>query len=208
MSKSKFTSGILVSLLSLCLEVSIQAQPRETKPEMATNPGNVTLKGEPARGVTVLLQLQRAGSNNPPRSRTDENGRFRFTGVSAGSYSISALAPGYFSPGDNNFGRGGQTINVAEGEKIENISLDIRRGGVVAGTVTDSQGRPVVEETVNLSRLDREGRAQNYYFSNLNYDMSRTDDRGAYRIFGVPEGHYLVSVGREQEPGSVSLTSG
>ncbi len=208
MSKSKFALGILVSLLSLCLEVSIQAQPRETKPETATISGLVTLKGEPARGVTVMLQVQRGGPNKPPLSRTDENGRFTFTGVAVGSYSISALAPGYFSPSDSGMGRGGQTINVAEGEKIDNISLDIRRGGVIAGRVTDSQGRPVVEETVNLSRLDNNGRPQNYYFPTMQYDMTRTDDRGAYRIFGAPEGRYLVSVGREQRPGSVSLTSG
>src|SRR5262249_56137939 len=142
MSKLKFTLGILVSLFSLSLEVSIQAQSRETKPETSTISGLVTLKGEPARGVTVLLQNQQSYAANPPRAKSDENGRFRFTGVAAGRYSITALAPGYVSLGIGDIGRGGQTLNVAEGEKIENINIDIKRGGVIARNVTPSPRPP------------------------------------------------------------------
>jgi len=155
----------------------------------------------------VLLQEQQSNQARASRSKSDENGRFRFTGVAAGRYSISALAPGYFSPGSGDNGPGGQTLNVAEGEKIENIRVEIRRGGVIAGRITDSQGRPVVEEMVNLHRLDKVGKPQNYWFYGFSYDMYRTDDRGAYRIFGVPEGRYMVSVVREQSPGSVGISS-
>jgi Carboxypeptidase regulatory-like domain len=207
MPKPYFTLGILVSLFSLCLEVSIEAQSRETKPETAPISGLVTLKGEPARGITVLLLEQRVNANNTPRAKTDENGRFRFTGLAAGRYWISAMAPGYFSPGDSEMGRGGQALNVAEGEKIENISLELRRGGVIAGTVTDSQGRPVVEEMVKLSKLSKDGKPQGSRFYTMNSEMYRTDDRGAYRIFGVPEGRYLVSVGLDQRERAIGITS-
>jgi hypothetical protein len=203
----RFTLSILATIFWLCLDVPIQAQPREAKAEGATISGLVTLKGEPARGVTVLLQEQQSNPANAPRSKTDENGRFRFTGVAAGRYLINALAPGYFSPGSGDIVRGGQTLNVAEGEKIENISVEIRRGGVIAGRITDSQGRPVVEETANLHSVDKAGKPQNYRFYGVTYEMYRTDDRGEYRIFGVPEGRYMVSVGREQSTGSVGISS-
>ncbi|MGH9936079.1 MAG: hypothetical protein ACREAM_07525, partial [Blastocatellia bacterium] len=36
-------------------------------------------------------------------------------------------------------------------------------------------------------------------------EMYRTDDRGDYRVFGLPEGRYMVSIGHEHKPGSVSL---
>src|SRR5215470_11537454 len=206
MLKPWFTLGILVSLFSLRLEVSIQAQPRETKPETATISGLVTLKGEPARGVTVLLQNQQSYAAESPRAKSDENGRFRITGVAAGKYSISTLAPGYVSLGDSDMGRGGQALNVAEGEKIENINLDIRRGGAITGSVTDSRGRPVVEEVVNLELLDKNGNPRMY--SPLNREMCLTDDRGAYRIFGLPEGRYLISVGQDQRSGSVRISTG
>ena len=203
MSKLSFTLGVLVLPLAL---LSIQAQPAETKAGAATVSGRVTLKNEPARGVTVLLQGQSQVSSNMPRAKTDENGRFRFTSVAAGRYSIIALAPGYTSPGDDEMGRR-QTLNVAEGEKVENIEIEIKRGGVIAGRITDSQGRPVIEETVNLSKFDSNGKPQTYRLYYQNFEMFRTDDRGAYRIFGLPEGRYLVSVGQAQSPGSASIIS-
>jgi len=202
--------GFVLSILFLPITLhSIQAQVAGTKAGTATVSGRVTLKGEPARGVMVILQVQ----NNPrapnsPRAKVDESGRYNFTGVAAGMYSISAIAPGYVTPGDNMIGvRGGQTLNVAEGEKIENIDLEIKRGGVIAGRVTDSQNRPVVEETINLIKLDRSNRPQNFFSYNANYDMSRTDDRGFYRIYGLPEGRFLVSVGYAETPGSARITS-
>jgi len=203
MSKLSFTLGVLVLPLAL---LSIQAQPVVTKAGAATVSGRVTLKGEPARGVAVLLQGQGQGPSNAPRAKTDEQGRFRFTSVAAGRYMIFALAPGYISPGDDEMGRR-QTLNVAEGEKVENVEIEIKRGGVIAGRITDSQGRPVIEETVNLSKFDSNGKPQTYWLYTLNFEMQRTDDRGAYRIFGLPEGRYLVSVGQAQRPGSVSITS-
>src|SRR5262249_51396918 len=171
-------------------------QAAETKAGTSTVSGHVTLKGEPARGVMVVLQAQGQmgqGASTSPRARVDESGRFHFTGVPAGSYAVSAIAPGFVSPDDDSFGiRRGKTLNVAEGEKIENLELEIRRGGVIAGRVTDSQGRPVIEETINLGKLDRNNKSQNYYLYSANYEMQRTDDHGVFRIYGLPEGRYLV----------------
>ncbi len=206
MSKPKFALSLLV--LPFVFQ-AIEAQVAETKAGTATVSGRVTLKGEPARGVTVILPVQNnSDATNAPRVRTDENGRFHFTGVAAGGYSIYALAPGYVSPGEGmSIIRRGQPLNVAEGEKVENVAIEIKRGGVIAGRVTDSQGRPVIEEFINLVRLDRNNRPQNYTIYSPIIDMIRTDDRGAYRVYGLPEGRYLVSVGRAQTPGSTGITS-
>src|SRR5215470_19395870 len=125
-----------------------------------------------------MLQNQQSYAANSPRARSDENGRFRITGVAAGKYSITALAPGYVSMRDSDMDRGGQALNVAEGEKIENINLDIRRGGAIAGSVTDSRGRLVVEEAVNLELLDKNGNPRMY--STRDSEMRLTDDRGVY----------------------------
>jgi len=203
MSKLSFVLSILV--LPFVFH-SIQAQAAETKAGTATVSGRVTLKGEPARGVMVVLQGQTPDRSNSPRAKTDESGRFHLTGVAAGRYSVFAIAPGYISPDDTNFGMRGKTLNVAEGEKVENIDLEIKRGGVIAGRITDSRGRPVIEETINLTKLDRNNQPQNYFSYSLNFDMNRTDDRGLYRIYGLPEGRYLVSVGHAQTSGSARIT--
>src|SRR5262245_32048036 len=99
MLKTGLILGVLALLFSLILEVSIQAQRKEAKAGTAIISGLVTLKGEPSRDVTVLLREPGLESSNSHRATTDENGRFRFSGVIAGKYSISALAPGYISPG-------------------------------------------------------------------------------------------------------------
>jgi len=70
--------------------------------------------------------------------------------------------------------------------------------------VTDSQGRPLADERVMLSRLDKNGRPQSDNYYGRNFEMFQTDDRGVYRIYGLPEGRYLVSVGAQQSVGMVS----
>src|SRR5262245_32758861 len=128
MQKLSFALSILVLPIAFH---SVLAQAAETKTGTATVSGRVTLKGEPARGVMVILQTRSWGAPNSPRARTDENGRFRFKGIDAGKYSISALAPGYTSPEYTGRGFNDRALDVAEGEKVENIDLEIKRGGVI-----------------------------------------------------------------------------
>src|SRR5215510_8359961 len=163
MTRLNFALSILVLPFAFH---SIQAQPGETKTGTATVSGWVTLKGEPARGVEVILVTQIRWSANAPRARTDENGRFLFTNVAAGSYEIFAVAPGYVSPFEMH--------SVADGAKVEDVDLKIKRGGVIAGRISDSRGRPVIEEAITLKKLDK---PQDYSSTN------RTDDRGVYRIY-------------------------
>jgi protocatechuate 3,4-dioxygenase beta subunit len=208
MPKAGFALSILVSLFSVCLEISGQVQTRETKTETATVSGRVTLKGEPARGVTVILQAQNQNTPDAPRSRSDESGRFYFTGIQAGKYSVSALAPGYVLPEEPGFpGMRGKALNLTEGDRVENVDLEIKRGGVIAGRVTDSQGRPVVEERVNLIKLNPNNLSGSAFDRGAHYEMYQTDDRGHYRIYGLPEGRYLVSVGHAESFGSANIIS-
>src|SRR5262245_34679485 len=160
MSKLRFALSVLVLPFAFH---SIQAQPIETKTGTATISGLVTLKGEPARDVEVILSTEIRWSANAPRARTDENGRFSFTSVAAGSYEIFAVAPGYVSPEEMRMVSPGRTLSVADGAKVENVDLEIKRGGVIAGRIRDSRGRPVIEETITLNKLDRNSKPQDYF---------------------------------------------
>jgi hypothetical protein len=85
MTRLSFVISILVLPFTFH---SIQAQPGETKTGTATISGWVTLKGEPARAVEVILVTEIRWSGNAPRARTDENGRFL---VRRGAASISGI---------------------------------------------------------------------------------------------------------------------
>jgi hypothetical protein len=65
----------------------------------------------------------------------------------------------------------------------------------------------VIEERVNLSKLDANNQPRGMFYYSPNFDMYQTDDRGLYRIYGLPEGRYIVSVGYAESPGSASITS-
>src|SRR5215470_14294331 len=164
MQKLSFALSLLVLPFAFHSVWAAQAQAADTKAGTAMVSGRVTLRGEPSRGVMVVLQTQNQTASNSPRARTDESGRFNFTSIPAGRYSVYAAAPGYVSPEDTNFNMRGKTLNLADGEKVENVDLEIKRGGVIAGKITDSQGRPVIEERVNLSKVDANNRLQASFF--------------------------------------------
>jgi protocatechuate 3,4-dioxygenase beta subunit len=192
MSRINFAIGALVLPLAL---LSTQAQPLPNEPGTAVVSGAVTLKGEPSCGVTVKLE-QRPRARNIYIVTTDENGRFRMTNVAAGKYWITTYAPGYISPGNDGSGTSGQSLNVAEGAKIENIALEpeIKRGGVITGRITDSSGAPAPREKVYVHWFDENRNLIRFYASSAGASENLTDDRGVYRIYGLPEGSYLVGV--------------
>jgi len=200
MPKPRFTICILVSICWLCLDISIQAQPKEAKAGTATISGRVTLNGEPVANVVVALQNPPGPSSSPGiRVKTDGAGQFRFTDVTAGRYVLGALAPGFVSPSDQPYGPQGRLITVSEGENMDGVSIELKRGAAIAGRVTDSRRRAIAEENVILTKLDEQGRPQ-LFNSPMNSYLNITDDRGYYRLFGLPAGRYRVNVGhRAQE---------
>jgi hypothetical protein len=81
---------------------------------------------------------------------------------------------------------------------MDGVSIEIKRGGAIAGRVTDSRRRAIAEENVVLMKLDEQGRPQHFNIP-MNTYFSLTDDRGNYRLFGLPAGRYLVSVGHKPQ---------
>lgn len=187
-------------VLGLLLPVALAQTPK--KEATATVSGSVTLNGSPMRNAVVGLQLQ---NQSPPqqsqRATTDADGRFRFPDVVAGQYLLSALTPGFYSTSDSMNGMPGRVLNVASGETIENLELQLKRGAVITGRVIDENNEPIAEIQVQLARVgDRIRVPQNM----LNFSANNTDDRGIYRIFGLPPGKYQVSVGVSLKDGNTN----
>ena len=194
----------LSTLLALAFALTAQL-PTQTpsKEGTATVAGRVLLKGEPASGVSVGLQPQPQSPSGAPyvpdrskylRSKTDNEGRFRFTNLAAGQYRILALAPGFVTSNDSPYASG-KTLNLADGENVENVELTIKRGAVITGRVTDPSGAPVIEKEVRVMKMDERGNFTRIPSIGGGYDFFRTDDRGIYRVHSLPAGKYKVSFG-------------
>jgi protocatechuate 3,4-dioxygenase beta subunit len=207
MFRLKLVSALPALALVLAIQISAQTPSSISKEGTAVIAGTVTLKGEPARGVSVALQTANDdGSANTIRARTDEAGRYRFERIRAGRYSINAMAPGYVTSGGSQYGAQSRAINVSENDKVENLNLSLVFGGIITGRITDARGGPVVGESLQLARVNEQGKSEQLFLGS-NGNMYSTDDRGIYRLYGVPAGRYLLSVGFGQRPNSITVTS-
>jgi protocatechuate 3,4-dioxygenase beta subunit len=211
---------LLVILLSSSASREAVAQTVAAKtapPANATVSGRVTtIDGKPVANVAVALTpADFTGDRNRTagRATTDAEGRYKITNVAAGRYRLQALAPLYTSPEDrgNSPFNSGKTVTVGASEAVENIDVSLVRGGVITGRVTNSEGKPVIGERINVTNADQPNVSGPAAMVVSSFGMVvspfefETDDRGVYRIYGVPPGRYLVSVGQPREGGSLSF---
>ena len=145
--------------------------------------------GAPARHARVSL------SGDTVRGRsvtTDDRGRYAFAALPAGRFTLSASKPGHLNvsygqrvPGS---GRPGTPIQLEDGQRLT-ITLQIPRGGVLSGTVLDEHGEAVPGTQVRVLRYTIQGGIRSLQQSG----NDATDDRGVYRIYGLPQGEYIIA---------------
>jgi protocatechuate 3,4-dioxygenase beta subunit len=181
-------------LMFLQFPVVLRAQ---SNPEVgtATISGRVTLNGKLARGVKVSLVPGAYPGEKRQTARADDEGRYEFTGLAAGRYGLVAASyvhtsVEYWQSSSRPF----KVCTVLNGEKLANQDLTLVQGGVITGRITDADGKPLIQEAVQLTYVDEQGKQASYpsYFN----EMLRTDDRGIYRLFGLAPGRYLISAGK------------
>lgn len=146
----------------------------------------------PMRRASVSLQANELGV--PRTAVTDDEGHVVFEGLPPGNYLVSAAKPGYVRTfhGSRIPGTGpGIAVALVDGQRLE-IRVSVLRGSVISGVVRTPGGRPAANLTVQAV----DGKRSRYRAESL-FDappgVVQTDDRGAYRIFGLPPGDYVVS---------------
>jgi protocatechuate 3,4-dioxygenase beta subunit len=182
----------------------INAQPN-TKPKATGSiAGRVKVSGKAAPEIDVVALLAGSPIQRPAaRATTDNEGRYRLGGLPAGTYRVIPLAPTMVAAVNNfdyrMYDGAGKSVMLNESESVDDIDLSLVRGAVITGRITDAEGKPAVEEAIRLDFVDQTGQqmASGSGYA-ANYLMYRTDDRGIYRLYGLPPGFYKVSVGRDQ----------
>ncbi len=200
----------VICILLLLLEVAGIAQTKGT----ATLSGRITVENQALPGIEVILVPSSntttpfGGANQvqPLSATTDAEGRYKLINIPAGSYRIGAYAPTHVIQGEAGRHNPGKTVNISEGDTVENIDFAMTRGGVVTGKVTDGEGRPIIAINVLLIRIDENGKRigdDESFFSQW-----QTDDRGVYRMFGLLPGRYKIAAGDSTEGGMPMMVGG
>jgi hypothetical protein len=164
--------------------------------------GHVMIDGKAAAGIPIAAV---AGNNinrrdSAGRAITDIEGYYLLSGLAPGQYQIWTLTPGFVAepgPAPNYYSYYGsiKSIFLNTNEAVANVDLQLIRGGVITGRVTTANNKPVVNELISLQLLDERGNPRLGALGSAYDQMYQTDDRGIYRIYGLPPGRYRVSVG-------------
>jgi len=184
----------LIFLAMICSPVAAQ---RELKKGESTITGRVVFAdtGAPVRRAAVRLMT----NVNYPASRatsTNSRGEFRFNEVAAGTYFVTAQAPGGVSAFMLAITEFGVSADVepeytrvsVDGKSAVRCEVRVSRGNTIRGAIVYSDKEPVTGARIVLF-WRKNGGTRPLYMEPVN-----TNDRGMYRIDGLPDGEYFVGV--------------
>jgi hypothetical protein len=144
--------------------------------------------GQPLMNANILVQSLTGAPVAKP-TRPDTEGRFVFEDLTPGAYIVMATAPGYIDQ------------SMALGNPLQwprhligsNVNINMIRGGVITGLVTNPKGEPMVGVPVHATVTNTQSASMLGFVSGGG--ISETDDRGIYRIYGLLPGQYTVNAG-------------
>ena len=151
-------------------------------------------KTEPASPlVDARLEL------NSLTARTDSSGRFVFSGLPPGRYRLRVTKDGFVRQEypHSAMDAPGTPIDLAAGQQIRNVLFKLERAPTISGVIRD-QSNSVVAGVV-VQALRRGFNARGNRIATL-IASTRTDDRGAYRLYFLDPGEYVIGAFPEPNP--------
>jgi hypothetical protein len=153
--------------------------------------GHVLALDKPFAGATVTIWYgfdEPTPNTTVATAKTDESGAYKLT-VAPGNYKMWVTAPGFISGHENNVFINIKRVTVVGDHEIPPIDFSLIREGIIRGTVTDADGKPLPHLPIMIV-------PEKPWIGTPQYSRDlRTDDQGNYRIIGLPEGRYRVAAG-------------
>ena len=146
--------------------------------------------GAPVRGATVRA-LFASGDLSPVTAMTNDDGTFELHGLVAGDWRVSASKSGFVprSFGQRGPSDSGTAITLKDREQTF-AGIALIRGGALMGHVFDEFGDPAVGTRVQAMQFVATEDGRRLTPAGV---PDITDDTGAFRIYGLMPGDYLVS---------------
>jgi 5-hydroxyisourate hydrolase-like protein (transthyretin family) len=197
---------------------SSAAKPETKKAQTGSVSGQVFYEdtGKPVRNARIILIPEEQGGN-AAYAVSDREGNFHIPKVEEGNYAADVESPGCISAmtfydvsaftrkGDDNSDnfdtgklRNDFVFTTVNAGREARINAFCKRGGAISGIVAYEDGSPAPNVHVNLFRKTDSDVQQ--LITGLNASSltgNRTDDRGYFRIAGLPAGEYLVAASED-----------
>ncbi len=222
--QAAFRLGVVAAFLAAGLTCAGQDAPQPTaSPKAATPTGSLSGTAycadtnQPARLAEVrLFRISDTEFGTQNSVQTDLEGRFSFTHVAEGDYYVVGVLPGYVNllsslnkPHFDAMSADDRKSLLAEipsvtvtADEPAEVAIRLERGAELDGTVTYDDGSPAIGLPVSYrlkSPGEEDGQGEFARMLRIVQDYGQnglpaTDDRGHFRILGVPPGEYLVHV--------------
>lgn len=189
---------VTACVLALFAAASLLSAQQRDRPAAQAPPGTGVIAGTltlaadstpPVRRAVVSLTASDGLSGRTVV--TDDTGAFRFRALPAGRYTLSAQKAAHLknSYGAKRPGRPGSSIVLADGQQLTGLDFALPPGGVIAGTLRLESGDPMPNTQV-LAIPIAQATAGGRYTGSADFV---SDDLGAFRIFGLEPGAYLLA---------------
>jgi len=120
---------------------------------------------------------------------TSDDGKFEFSGLPAGKYSLEGAKRGFTSAGYEQHDQFSTAIVTGAGLDTESLVLRLAPDAVITGKILDETGDPVRHAMVTLYYVDHSGGLDQI----RQFNNAQTDDQGTYEMTPLIPGTYFLS---------------
>jgi hypothetical protein len=171
-----------------------QSQPANISP--SSDPGGDRVAGKVVSKVDGHPLARARIFIRPARDRqkfqsmvTSDDGKFEFSGLPAGKYSLEGTKRGYISAGYDQHDQFSTAIVTGAGIDTEGLLFGLAPAAVITGKVLDEAGDPVRRAMVIGYYDDHSGGVDKIH----QFRNAQTDDQGVYEITPLMPGTYFLS---------------
>jgi len=152
--------------------------------------GNMTPVG-PLADASLIIE----GADQKKEIRTDEQGRYRVSGLPAGKYKLKLLLPDELITA-----RAEQEVTVGD-RGCTVVNYYVVDNGRISGTAYDAEGEVAPHVLLTLIEADNQDSTANYN------KLVRTDDQGHFTFSALPPGRYFLAVNAHRFPEPDDITN-